>query len=146
MVDDDETIEVPSVGGRPSRSLPRRVLCDIIEPRVVEIFAACRHVIAETGYMDMLASGAIVTGGTTLLDGLPELAEEVLGLPVRRGAPTGIGGLIDVVKSPSYATGVGLVKHGAEQLAGPSAPERTVEVTTSRGISRKIGAWFREVF
>jgi cell division protein FtsA len=130
MVDDDETIEVPSVGGRPSRSLPR----------------ACRHVIAETGYMDMLASGAIVTGGTTLLDGLPELAEEVLGLPVRRGAPTGIGGLIDVVKSPSYATGVGLVKHGADQLAGTSAPERTVEVTTSRGLSRKIGAWFREVF
>jgi cell division protein FtsA len=106
MVDDDETIEVPSV--------------------------ACRHVIAETGYMDMLASGAIVTGGTTLLDGLPELAEEVLGLPVRRGAPTGIGGLIDVVKSPSYATGVGLVKHGADQLAGTSAPERTVEVTDRR--------------
>ena len=100
MVDDDETIDVPSVGGRPPRSLPRRVLCDIIEPRVEEIFAACRHVIAETGYTDMLASGAIVTGGTTLLDGLPELAEEVLGLPVRRGAPTGIGGLIDVVKSP----------------------------------------------
>ena len=146
MVDDDETIEVPSVGGRPSRSLPRRVLCDIIEPRVEEIFAACRHVIAETGYMDMLASGAIVTGGTTLLDGLPELAEEVLGLPVRRGAPTGIGGLMDVVKSPSYATGVGLVKHGAEQLTGTSAPERTVEVATSRGLSRKIGAWFREVF
>ena len=82
MVDDDETIDVPSVGGRPPRSLPRRVLCDIIEPRVEEIFAACRYVIAETGYTDMLASGAIVTGGTTLLDGLPELAEEVLGLPV----------------------------------------------------------------
>jgi cell division protein FtsA len=77
---------------------------------------------------------------------LPELAEEVLGLPVRRGTPTGIGGLIDVVKSPAYATGVGLVKHGAEQLAGTSAPERTVEVTASRGLSRKIGAWFREVF
>jgi cell division protein FtsA len=77
---------------------------------------------------------------------LPELAEEVLGLPVRRGAPTGIGGLMDVVKSPSYATGVGLVKHGAEQLTGTSAPERTVEVATSRGLSRKIGAWFREVF
>ena len=146
LVNDDETIEVPSVGGRPSRSLPRRVLCDIIEPRVEEIFAACRHIIAETGYMDMLASGAIVTGGTTLLDGLPELAEEVLGLPVRRGAPTGIGGLIDVVKSPSYATGVGLVKHGAEQLTGTSAPERTVEVAASRGLSRKIGAWFKEVF
>ncbi len=102
--------------------------------------------IAETGYTDMLASGAIVTGGTTILDGLPELAEEVLGLPVRRGAPTGIGGLIDVVKSPSYATGVGLVKHGADQTMGTSAPERTIEVAASRGFGRKIGAWFREVF
>ena len=146
MVDDEETIDVPSVGGRAPRSLPRRILCDIIEPRVEEIFAASRHVITETGYTDMLASGVIVTGGTTLLDGLPELAEEILGLPVRRAAPTGIGGLIDVVKSPSYATGVGLVKHGSDQMGGPPIPERSVEVAANRGLGRKLGAWFREVF
>ena len=146
MVDDEETIEVPSVGGRAPRILPRRVLCDIIEPRVEEIFAASRHVIGETGFTDMLASGAIITGGTTLLDGMPELAEEVLGLPVRRAAPTGVGGLIDVVKSPSYATGVGLVKYGAERIALAPHNTRASDAPPSRSIGGRLGAWFREVF
>ena len=146
MIDHEETIEVPSVGGRPPRIVPRRYLCDIIEPRVEEIFAACRHVVAETGFSDMLASGAIITGGTTLLDGVPELAEEILGLPVRRGAPTGIGGLVDVVKSPAYATGVGLVKYGTERVREVSAQERPVQVASGPRIGTKLGAWFREVF
>jgi len=151
MVDEEETIEVPSVGGRPPRVLPRRVLCDIIEPRVEEIFQACRHVIVETGYADMLASGVVITGGTTMLDGMPEHAEQIFQLPVRRGAPTGIGGLIDVVRSPSYATGVGLVKYGAKQLQQlPYEEEIPPEDTEIRakggGIGSRIGAWFREVF
>lgn len=151
MVDAEETIEVPSVGGRPPRVLPRQVLCDIIEPRVEEIFQACRHVIVETGYADMLASGVVITGGTTLLDGMPELAESIFGLPVRRGAPTGIGGLIDVVRSPTYATAVGLVKHGARELASlpyedELAPEDTEVRSKAPSISSKLGAWIREVF
>lgn len=148
MIEPDETIEVPSVGGRPSRTLPRQVLCDIIEPRVEEIFAACRHVIAETGYADMLAAGVVVTGGSTQLEGMPELAEQVLGLPVRRGAPTGVGGLIDVVKSPSYATGVGLLKHGASQLRRVEERDDEIELhpAMTRGWGSRLGEWFREVF
>ena len=148
MVDEEETIEVPSVGGRAPRTLPRRVLCDIIEPRAEEIFAACRHVIAETGFGDMLAAGVVITGGTTLLDGMPELAEQVLDLPVRRGAPMGIGGLIDVVRSPAYATGVGLVKYGAERFRaiGAEEDEDYVEAAARYGWGSKIGQWFREVF
>ena len=149
LVDEEETIEVPSVGGRPPRVLPRRVLCDIIEPRVEEIFQACRHVIAETGYTDMLASGAVITGGTTLLDGMPEHAETILGVQVRRGAPTGVGGLIDVVRSPAYATGVGLVKYGASRLGDwdEELPyEADVEVASGSGIASRISGWFREVF
>ncbi len=150
LVDEEETIEVPSVGGRPPRTLPRRVLCDIVEPRAEEIFSACRHVIAETGFADMLAAGVVITGGTTLLDGMPELAEKVLGLPVRRAAPTGIGGLIDVVKSPAYATGVGLVKYGAERLTRQrpigEEVELPMEVVRGSGWGSRIGAWFREVF
>lgn len=147
MVDPEETIEVPSVGGRQPRVLSRHVLCDIVEPRVEEIFAACRHVIAETGYADMLAAGAVITGGTTLLDGMPELAEQVLGLPVRRGQPTGVGGLVDMVRSPGYATGVGLVKHGASLLSKRPAPAPViVQAVPGRGISGKFAAWFREVF
>ena len=149
MVDEEETIEVPSVGGRPPRTLPRRVLCEIVEPRAEEIFAACRHVIVETGFVDMLAAGVVITGGTTLLDGMPELAEQVLGLPVRRAAPTGIGGLIDVVRSPAYSTGVGLVKHGSERLRHVRPEEEIdfpVELTAQAGWGTRIGAWFREVF
>jgi cell division protein FtsA len=148
MVDEEETIQVPSVGGRPPRTLPRRVLCDIIEPRAEEIFAACRHVIAETGFTDMLAAGVVVTGGTTQLDGMPELAEQVLGLPVRRGAPMGIGGLIDVVRSPAYSTAVGLTKYGSGRLRARPAvtEEELVESIARAGIGSRIGQWFREVF
>lgn len=147
MVEEEETIEVPSVGGRAPRTLPRRVLCDIIEPRAEEIFAACRHVIAETGFGDMLAAGVVITGGTTLLDGMPELAEQVLGLPVRRGAPSGIGGLIDVVRSPAYATGVGLVKYGSGRISAQRpVDDEYVEMPAHGGWGSRIGQWFREVF
>lgn len=147
LVDQEETIEVPSVGGRPPRVLPRHVLCQIIEPRVDEIFSAVRHVINETGFSEMLAAGAVITGGTTMLDGMPELAEQVLGLPVRRGAPMGVGGLADVVKSPAYATGVGRVKYGAQKLrVSPKVLEKLEVSQVSPNIGRKIGAWFKEVF
>jgi cell division protein FtsA len=148
MVDEDETIDVPSVGGRAPRTVPRRVLCDIVEPRAEEIFAAVRHVIAETGFSDMLAAGVVITGGTTLLDGMPELAEQVLALPVRRGAPTGIGGLVDVVRSPSYATAVGLVKYGSERLRvrRPERDDEVVHVPVRSGSWSRFGQWFREVF
>ena len=125
--------------------LPRRVLCDIIEPRVEEIFQAARHVLAETGYTDILASGVVIT----LLDGMPEHAEAVLGLPVRRGAPTGVGGLIDVVRSPAYATGVGLVKYGAARLGDwdeDLSVADEVEVPADGGLVSRISGWFREVF
>ncbi len=149
MVDEEETIEVPSVGGRAPRVLPRHVLCQIIEPRVEEIFQAVAHVIAETGFGDMLASGAVITGGTTQLDGMPELAEQILGLPVRRGAPIGVGGLLDVVKSPAYSTGVGLVKYGAERLRHAPIVEETSQVRAiadTNGWGGRLGQWFREVF
>jgi len=148
MVDEEETIEVPSVGGRAPRVIPRHLLCQIIEPRVEEMFQAVSHVIAETGYLDMLASGAIITGGTTQLDGMCELAEQILNLPVRRAAPTGVGGLIDVVKSPAYATGVGLVKYGGARLRDVPHAEESVSapVQASDGWGSKLGQWFREVF
>ncbi len=148
MVDEEETIEVPSVGGRAPRVIPRHVLCQIIEPRVEEMFQAVGHVVAETGYADMLASGAIITGGTTQLDGMCELAEQILGLPVRRAAPAGVGGLIDVVKSPAYATGVGLVKYGAARLRDVPQTDEAVAAPAQAGDGwgSKLGQWFREVF
>ena len=146
MIDEDATIEVPSVGGRAPRIEPRMLLCQIIEPRVQEIFEAVRHVLSETGFVDMLAAGVVVTGGTTLLDGMPELGEKVLGLQVRRGAPTGVGGMIDIVRSPAYATGVGLVKYGARRLRTAPRVKEVTQVTVKRGLGGKITEWFKEVF
>ena len=116
MVHKDETIEVPSIGTRPSRVMSRQILCEIIEPRVEEIFELVKREIEKTGYEDLLASGVVITGGSTLLPGTAELAEEVIGLPVRGGVPRGVGGLVDVVKSPMFATGVGLALYGSQHL------------------------------
>jgi cell division protein FtsA len=118
MVAEDETIQVASVGGRAPRVLSRHLLCrDIIQPRIEEIFSFVRAEIARLGCEDLLASGAVVTGGSTQLPGIAELAEDTLGIPVRLGVPKGVGGLADVVKAPGFATAVGLVQYGANQHA-----------------------------
>jgi cell division protein FtsA len=116
MVAEDETIEVASVGGRAPRVLSRQMLCrDIIQPRIEEVFSFVKAEIGRLGCEDLLASGAVITGGVTQLPGMAELGEEILGIPVRLGVPKGVGGLADVVKSPAFATGVGLVQYGAGQ-------------------------------
>jgi cell division protein FtsA len=116
MVGKDETIEVPSVGGREPRILSRQLLSEILEPRVEEIFTLVNREIVKSGYEDLIASGVVITGGSAILPGMPELAEQIFDLPVRRGQPTNIGGLTDVVNSPIYATGVGLVKYGSRNM------------------------------
>lgn len=111
LVKDDDVVEVPSVGDRPSRTAPRKLLAEIIEPRVEEVFDLVRREITRTGYEGMLGAGVVITGGTSMLEGMPEAAEQVLDLPVRRGSPSGVGGLRDIVSNPKYATGVGLILH-----------------------------------
>jgi len=129
MVSAPETIEVASVGGRAPRVLSRQMLCrDIIQPRIEEIFSFVKAEIMRLGCEDMLASGAVITGCATQLPGMAELAEEVLGIPVRLGMPKGVGGLADVVKSPAFSTGVGLVQYGASQQSlsvRPNTPARS---------------------
>jgi cell division protein FtsA len=115
MVGKDERVEVPSVGGRGSRTISRQILCEIIEPRLEEMFQLIQREIAKSGYEGSLVSGMVLTGGSTLLPGMIEMAEEVFGMPVRLGVPIHVGGLIDVVSSPIYATGVGLVLYGMKR-------------------------------
>lgn len=150
MVQKDETIEVPSVGDRKPRIVPRTLLTEIVEPRIEEIFSLVHREIEKTGYEDLLASGLVITGGSTLLEGMPELAEDVTGLPVRRGLPQrGIGGLVDVVKSPMYATGVGLVLYGAQHEArlankGPMFRIREEHIYTK--VKNRMRQWLRDFF
>ncbi len=114
LVAPEETMEVPSVGGRAPRILARQILVKIIQPRVEEIFVHIRDELVKAGFGDRLAAGIVLTGGTTNLDGIAELAEYVTGMPTRAGSPSGVGGLADVVKAPEFATVVGLIHHGAE--------------------------------
>jgi cell division protein FtsA len=148
-VNREEMIEVPSVGGRKPRVLSRQILCEIIEPRVEEIFQLVKEEIQNTGYEELLASGVVVTGGTALLEDITAIGEEVLGLPVRLGVPRAIGGLVDVVRSPMHATGVGLVVHGAKQLRDEDAPDRSSKNDTSRalqGWGQRIRDWIAQAF
>jgi len=113
VTDEQETLEVPSVGrGRKPRVLSRQLLADIIQPRAEEIFRLVDNDIKRMGYEKSLNSGIVLTGGTALLEGLEEVAEEIFDLPVRRGDPTGVGGLMDRVATPDFATAVGLILYG----------------------------------
>ena len=112
LVDEDDIIEVASVGGRPAKEQSRQFLAEIIEPRVAEILEHVRDEVRKSGYNELLASGAVITGGSANLEGLTFMAEEIFDMPVRVGHPTQVSGLKDMVTDPSYAVAVGLVKHG----------------------------------
>lgn len=113
LVEKDDTIHVPGVGGRPPRVAPRSTLADITEPRLEEILTLVRREMEKHNVLQNLASGIVLTGGSVVIQGICDLAEQIFDLPVRIGYPAGISGLVDVVNSPVYATGVGLVLWGA---------------------------------
>lgn len=156
MVADDEEIEVPGVGGHAPRRTARRVLSDIIEPRVEEIFAVVRKRIEDTGLLEQMSAGVVLTGGAVLLAGMTDFAEEILGMPVRIGMPNGVKGITQLVHGPEYATGVGLVKYGAQammeahvlpmQVAAPpmrvsKEPPRSGSMPTAEVQARSSGFW-----
>lgn len=144
MVGKDENIEVPSVGGREPRILSRQLLAEILEPRVEEIFSLVNREIVKSGYEDLIASGVVITGGTAILPGMPELAEQIFNLPVRRGTPLDIGGLKDVVDSPIYATGVGLVKYGSQNIEKQNF--KIGQDNIFEKVARRMKEWFGEFF
>jgi cell division protein FtsA len=144
MVGDDEEIEVPGVGGHGPRKAARRVLSDIVEPRVEEIFAVLRKRIEDTGLLEQLSAGVVLTGGAVLLDGMTEFAEEILGLPVRLGLPVGVRGITQLVAGPQYATGVGLVQYGAGALAQARERAQSASEVVTRSELRKTAPAPRE--
>jgi cell division protein FtsA len=143
MIGKDNIIEVPSIGGRKTRVLSRQILGDILEPRVEEIFELVHREIERMKLTELLASGVVLTGGTTLLPGMVEVAEDVIGLPVRQGIPQSVGGLVDIVKSPMYATGVGLVLYGAQQADQRYFRARDENIYSK--VKKRMGAWLHEV-
>jgi cell division protein FtsA len=138
--DEQETIEVPAVGrSKKPRVLSRQILADIIQPRAEEIFRLVDNDIKRMGYEKSLNSGIVLTGGTALLDGLEEVAEEIFELPIRRGEPMGIGGLVDRVSTPDYATSVGLILYGFNKLKGKGMTK-----DRKSGFWAKFKDWLKE--
>ena len=111
LVKEDETIDVPGTGGRPPRTLSRKVLAEIIEPRAEEVCDLVARELKRAGYEGIVTGGVVLTGGTSLMEGMTEMAERALDLPARRGIPRGVGGIHDHVGNPMYSTGVGLILH-----------------------------------
>jgi cell division protein FtsA len=144
LVRKDETIEVPSVGGRKPRILSRQTLAEIIEPRVEEILTLVHNEVVRTGYSHLVASGIILTGGSAVMEGMPELAEQIFNLPVRRGTPIGIGGLVDMVNSPMYATGVGLVLYGSHNKV--QSRFKVGEGNVFSKVTHRMKEWIEEFF
>jgi cell division protein FtsA len=142
MVAEDETIEVASVGGRRPRVMTRRILSDILQPRAEEIFHLIWDEINKAGYEKSLNSGLVLTGGSALLEGMSEIAEQIFDLPIRRGSPAGVGGLADHVANPAYATAVGLVLY-AERHRTPEGARGGGALTRMVGRLRTV---FKEFF
>jgi cell division protein FtsA len=144
LIDEDETIEVASVGGRRPRVMARRILSEILQPRAEEIFHQAWDEIRRAGYERSLNSGIVITGGGAILEGMPEIAEQIFDLPIRRGSPSSAGGLSDHVNTPTLATAVGLVQY-AQRNHVSEAP-RLVGAGAFGRVAGRLRGLFKEFF
>ena len=142
-ISNEETIEVPGMGGRKPRKLPRQILGEILEPRIEEIFTLIKREIFRAGMDNFITSGLVLTGGTSLLHGITDIAESIFDVPSRLGTPRGISGLIDVVNNPMYATGVGLVLYGAKHR--PEKKFRIRDTNIFHRVMARMKRWFKDV-
>ena len=143
LADPNEMIEVPGIGDRPPRQMSRQTLAEVIEPRAEELFTLVQQVLRESGYEELLSSGIVLTGGSSLMQGMVELGEEIFHMPVRIGVPRYQGGLADVVRSPRYATAMGLVLEGVQQIQQGRVSQQTGSV---RAVFARMRDWFQRNF
>ena len=125
MAGENETIKVPSVGEREDRSLSRQALAEVVEPRYEELFTLIQTELRRSGFEELIAAGIVLTGGTSKMEGVVELAEEIFHMPVSIGKPKNVSGLSDIVRNPIYATAVGLLQYGASQGVGSGTSRAT---------------------
>jgi len=144
LISEDETIEIICMGGRQPRKISRKFLCQIINSRVEEIFKLVNKEIIRSGYKELMASGVVLTGGSSLLDGIVEVGERILDLPVRVGYPNSVGGLSEIVNNPIYATAVGLVLYGRKHESNSNYKNGDKNIFSK--ISQNVKNWFDEVF
>lgn len=142
----DQTIKVPSVGDRPPRDLSRQALAEVVEPRYDELFTLVQAELRRSGYEDLLAAGIVLTGGTSKMEGVVELAEEIFHMPVRLGSPQNVTGLSDIVRNPIYSTGVGLLIYGMKQRRSAYRKSGNNESSNESSFWAKTKAWFKGNF
>ena len=144
MATADESIEVPSVGDRPPRQLARHTLAEVVEPRYEELLTLIQAELRRSGFEDLIASGIVLTGGSAKIEGLVDLAEEIFHMPVRLGTPQYVTGLVDVVRNPIYATGVGLLLFGHQ-----NRDQRSLDIGLGKGLKgvwERMKGWFQGNF
>ena len=144
LANPDETIEVPSVGDRPSRRLARQTLAEVVEPRYEELFTLVQSELRRSGFENLIAAGIVLTGGSSKMEGAVELAEEIFHMPVRVGTPQYVSGLSDVVKNPIYSTGVGLLLFGLRQTREGITP--MLVNNGFKGVLNRMKSWFQGNF
>ncbi len=145
IVQEDEAVHIPGVGGRPPRTIMRSALVEIIQPRMAEILGMIREQIDRKGYLNVLGGGVVLTGGGSLLAGTAELATEIFNLPARIGYPVKLGGLVEEYCNPIFATGVGLVLAGAARRDVDYMDTSSSEKTFS-SVWDRMRNWFKEFF
>jgi cell division protein FtsA len=139
MAGENESIKVPSVGDRSDRDLSRQALAEVVEPRYDELFTLIQAELRRSGFEDLVAAGIVLTGGTSKMEGVVELAEEIFHMPVSIGRPQGVSGLADIVKNPIYSTAVGLLQYGANQQSDE------IVLPSNAGMETVVGrmkSWF----
>ena len=144
LVGDEDTLEVPIVGGRKPRVLSRTLLCEIIQPRVEEIFALIAEEFARSAFDRSIHAGVVLTGGGSMLEGIQEMAERCLNVPVRRGSPTGLSGLSDTVATPQHSTVVGLTLFGARRRE--HVPQKMHHPFVFSRMGDMVKGWLSELF
>jgi cell division protein FtsA len=143
LADPNQMIEVPGIGERAPRAMSRQTLAEVIEPRVEELFSLVQQVLRDSGLEELLSSGIVLTGGSSVMQGMIELGEEIFHMPVRVGIPRYTGALAEVVRSPRYATVVGLILEGVSQMR---QGQRTRQSGSLRSVIARMREWFQRNF
>ncbi len=142
----DDTIKVPSVGDRPPRDLSRQSLAEVVEPRYDELFTLVQAELRRSGFEEMVPAGIVLTGGTSKMEGVVELAEEIFHMPVRVGYPQTVRGLNDIVRNPIYATSVGLLQYGMLHRSDNGTASSGKSGVSGEGLLGRAKAWLQSNF
>ena len=147
LANEGEMIKVPGVGDRPPRELSRQALAEVVEPRYDELFTMIKAELQRSGYENLMAAGIVLTGGTSKMEGVIELAEEIFHMPVRLGMPTSVKGLSDIVRNPIYSTGVGLLMYGMKQHRHRDGSHEPVSVKETKiSVVSRVKNWLKNNF